>query len=109
LGVDRLLAPSVERNGDRLRIGYALIRGRDGAKLSEGSIFSDGRVGKAVDEALSRALDGSAEGSSTPLQWGVTGAFAALGAGAAIFFSLPHPHTGGKRAVSGAVVDTTSF
>lgn len=109
LGADRLLAPSVERNGDRLRIGYALIRGRDGAKLSEGSTFSDGRVGKAVDEALSRTLEGRTEGGLTPLQWGVTGAFAALGAGAAIFFSMPHSRTGGNRVVSGAVVDTTSF
>lgn len=109
LGVERLLAPSVEKNGDRLRIGYVLIRGRDGAKLSEGMIFSDGRVGKAMDEALSRTLGGSAEDGPTPLQWGVAGTFAALGVGAAILFSLPHPRAGGKRAASLAAVDTTSF
>ena len=94
LNVDQLLVPSVEKNAGQLKVGFVLVKS-SGKKIAEGMAVSDGRVGKAVDDALQQVFGSSSGASSIPgasaSRWAAAGAIAAVSAGAVLFMSLARP------------------
>ena len=72
LAAKELLVPSVEKSGDQLKFTFARIRGSNGQKLQEVTVWSDGRVGRALTSGLFKAFaDGGKESELTipPAAW----------------------------------------
>jgi hypothetical protein len=66
LGAKELLVPAVEKTGDQLKFTFTRIRGSSGAKTQEISVWSDGRVGRALTSGLFKVLaDGGGGGEVT--------------------------------------------
>lgn len=102
LNVDLLLVPSVEKNAGQLKVGFVLVKS-NGKKVAEGTAFSDGRVGKAMDDALQQVFGSSDAGSISVVsasRWVVAGAVTAVGVGAILFLSFSHPSPGNVNSSS---------
>jgi len=56
LGAKELLVPAVEKTGDQLKFTFTRIRGNNGSKMLEISVWSDGRVGRALTSGLFKVL-----------------------------------------------------
>ncbi len=107
LNVDMLLAPSVEKNAGQLKVGFVLVKS-NGKKVAEGTAFSDGRVGKAMDDALQQVFGSSDAGSISGVsasRWVTAGAVTAVGVGAILFFSFSHPGSGNTSSSSSLSAD----
>lgn len=52
LGAKELVVPTVEKNGDQLKFSFLRVRGSNGQKLQEATVWSDGRVGRALTSGL---------------------------------------------------------
>lgn len=112
LQVEALLLPSVEKTGGQLKVSYALYK-NSGNKLGEGMSLSDGRLGKAINDALDQAFGSEhvATASADGQGWLLPGAIAAAGAGAVLFFSVSHDKIlrANETSVTTVPVDTISF
>ena len=81
LGTKEILVPSVEKTGDQLKITFARYRGENGQKVREVSVWSDGRVGRALTTGLFKVFDGASEGGSITIPSAAWKSFGILGLG----------------------------
>ena len=56
LQANRILVPSVEKTGDQLKFSFVLVQGESGKKLQEVSVWSDGRVDRALAAGLAKVM-----------------------------------------------------
>lgn len=105
LGAKELLVPSVEKNGDQLKFTFTRIRGENGSKLQEISVWSDGRVGRALTSGLFKVLaDGGGGGELTiPSAAWTAGGLTAAGLGLTLWLG-----TGQARSVT-TTVDPAAY
>lgn len=90
MGTKEIVVPSVEKNGDQLKFTFARYRGSNGQKIAEASVWSDGRVGRALTTGLFKVFDGASGDKSITIPaaaWKALGV-AGVGLGAAIWFGL---------------------
>ncbi len=76
LSVRELLVPTVEKVGDQLKFTFTRILGSNGQKTQEISIWSDGRIGRALSSGLFRIFsdEGKAkEFTIPPAAWKAAG------------------------------------
>lgn len=78
LQAGRILVPSVEKTGDQLKFNFLLVQGETGKKLQDVSVWSDGRVDRALAAGLSKVMGdaGSNDAIEVP-----SGLWTALGVG----------------------------
>lgn len=100
MGVDYLLIPSVEKTDNQLKVGYALVSGRNGDRIREGSTLSDGRVRVALATAMSKALEGGEQPTGTAASKHVWVAVGAAAVGAAAVVLLGSLEAEGGRSVA---------
>ncbi len=84
LGARELLVPSVEKTGDQLKFTFTRIRGANGSRMEEVSVWSDGRVGRALTSGLFKVLaDGGSGGGelTIPSSAWTSAGIAAVGVG----------------------------
>lgn len=81
LGTKEILVPSVEKTGDQLKFTFARYRGANGQKVQEVSVWSDGRVGRALTTGLFKVFDGASEGNSISIPDAAWKSFGILGVG----------------------------
>lgn len=85
LQASRILVPSVEKTGEQLKFNFLLVEGESGKKLQETSVWSDGRVDRALAAGLSKVMGdaGANESIEAPAAlWTTLGVGAAALAGA---------------------------
>jgi len=95
LHAQRLLVPSVEKSGDRLRFDFVLTDGESGKTLKSASVWSDGRVDRALAAGVARTIgDGIQERSSRfPSGLWASVGVGAVGLGAALWLGLEQART----------------
>ncbi len=81
LGTKEILVPSVEKTGDQLKFTFARYRGANGQKVQEVSVWSDGRVGRALTTGLFKVFDGASEGNAITIPPAAWKSFGVLGVG----------------------------
>lgn len=81
LGTKEILVPSVEKTGDQLKFTFARYRGATGQKVQEVSVWSDGRVGRALTTGLFKVFDGASEGNSITIPGAAWKSLGILGVG----------------------------
>ncbi|MCB9495724.1 MAG: hypothetical protein H6686_02445 [Fibrobacteria bacterium] len=89
-----LLMPSIEKTGDQLKVSFQLVDVKSGDVLSQSFAWSDGRIGQAIESALSEVLKGAGSGSSgAGVSGRALGAAAMIGAGvgAVLWLGLDAP------------------
>jgi len=91
LQAGKILLPSVEKTGDQLKFEFVLVDGESGKKLQDVSVWSDGRVDRALASGMTKVLAGAASGESAapipPAFWTAVGA-GTVGLAGALWFGL---------------------
>jgi len=90
LGAKELVVPTVEKAGDQLKFTFVRVRGSNGQKLQETSVWSDGRVGRALTSGLFKVFTDDNSGPEITIPtaaWTSAGIFAA---GVGLTFWLGH-------------------
>lgn len=117
LHAGRLLVPTVEKNADQLKFSFVLVQGSTGKTIRSTSLWSDGRVDRALGAGVSKVLDaGGSPGSPwlSSAAWKATG-FAIAGLGAALWLGLeqprssPTPTTASGSSTSGTSINPAGF
>lgn len=95
LQASRILVPSVEKTGDQLKFNFLLVQGETGKKLKDVSVWSDGRVDRALAAGLSNVMseagtDGAVE---VPTALWTTLGVTAVGLAGALWFGLSQDRT----------------
>jgi len=95
LQASRILVPSVEKTGDQLKFNFLLVQGESGKKLQEASVWSDGRVDRALAAGLSKVMNdaGSNEAIEVPSALWTTLGVGAAGLAGALWFGLSQDRT----------------
>lgn len=92
LSAKELLVPAVEKTGDQLKFSFTRIRGSDGMRTQEVSVWSDGRVGRALTSGLFKVLaDGGTNEFTIPTAAWTSGGIAAAGLGLSIWLGASQP------------------
>ncbi len=74
-----LLIPSVEKTGDQLKFSFMLVKGESGKRVKEATIYSDGRVDRAIAAGVIGVMGEAGSSSSVSLGSGFWKALAAVG------------------------------
>jgi hypothetical protein len=90
LQADRILVPSVEKTGDQLKFSFVLVQGESGKKLQEVSVWSDGRVDRALAAGLAKVMAdaGGNDAVEVPSALWTTVGIGAAGLAGALWFGL---------------------
>jgi hypothetical protein len=90
LQAKRLLVPTVEKTGEQLKFTFLLVDGESGKKSQEVSVWSDGRVDRALASGLSKVMGdaGSNEAVEVPAALWTTLGVGAAGLVGALWFGL---------------------
>jgi hypothetical protein len=94
----QILLPSVEKTGDQLKFEFVLVQGESGRKLQDVSVWSDGRVDRALASGMTKALagTGSNEAVEVPTALWTTLGVGAVGLAGALWFGLEQNRTAPK-------------
>jgi hypothetical protein len=86
----QILLPSVEKTGDQLKFEFVLVQGETGKKLQDVSVWSDGRVDRALASGMTKVLagTGSNEAVEVPTALWTTLGVGAAGLAGALWFGL---------------------
>jgi hypothetical protein len=91
LQAGRILLPSVEKSGDQLKFEFVLVDGESGQKLQDVSVWSDGRVDRALASGMTKVLAGTGSSDAAapipPAFWTAVGA-GTIGLAGALWFGL---------------------
>lgn len=93
LGAKELIVPTVEKTGDQLKFTFLRVRGSNGQKLQEASVWSDGRVGRALTSGLFKVFSDEKAGSeiTIPTAAWVSSGILATGVGLTILLGQSEP------------------
>lgn len=99
-----LLVPTVEKNGDVVKLTFQVVNGRSGAVTAQTVSGSDGRIGMAIESGVRELFKGGAASSEDGIPteaWTAAGVLAA-GAGLVIVLGLDAPDTPANTPVAPA-------
>lgn len=88
LGAKEVVVPSVEKTGDQLKFTFVRVKGANGQKMQEVSVWSDGRVGRALTTGVFKVFadnGNETEISIPPAAWR---SFGILGTGLGLTWLL---------------------
>ena len=96
----QILLPSVEKTGDQLKFEFVLVQGESGRKLQDVSVWSDGRVDRALASGMTKVLagTGSSEAVEVPTALWTTLGVGAAGLAGALWFGLEQDRSPPKAA-----------
>jgi hypothetical protein len=99
LQAKRILVPSVEKTGEQIKFNFILVQGETGKKLQEVSVWSDGRVDRALAAGLSKVMSdaGSNEAVEVPTALWTTLGVGAAGLAGALWFGLSQDRSAAVR------------
>lgn len=95
LQAKELLIPSVEKTNEQLKFGFVRIDGESGKRLKDVSVWSDGRVDRAIASGVLGAMGGASNAVSggIPSAFWKSLSFAGLGIGTGVFLGLTSDRT----------------
>ncbi|MEK7393815.1 MAG: hypothetical protein AAB214_14745 [Fibrobacterota bacterium] len=95
LGAKELVVPTVEKAGDQLKFTFLRVRGSNGQKLQEATVWSDGRVGRALTSALFKVFTDDNAGTeiTIPAAAWTSAGIAAAGIGLTVWMGYTKPVT----------------
>ncbi|MBK9576660.1 MAG: hypothetical protein IPK50_02115 [Fibrobacterota bacterium] len=74
-----LLIPSVEKTGDQLKFNFVLVKGASGKRIKDATVWSDGRVDRAIAAGVIGVMGEAGSSSSAGLGSGFWKALATVG------------------------------
>jgi hypothetical protein len=79
MNASELLIPSVEKTGDQLKFNFVLVKGSSGKRIKDITVWSDGRVDRAIAAGVIGVMGDAGSGSSGSLGSGFWKALATVG------------------------------